>query len=326
MTDRAELLLDDLLGGPAALADLLDAYDDPESPLSGAGARPVRVVFTGLGSSRYAALSAEASVRVSGIATAVEYASTSRPIPPAKDLVLVAISASGGTREVVEAARRHRGTSHVIAVTNDRDSRLAREADVVLPLFAGAERSGVATRTYRATLAVLGLLAGRWQVEPTTTHTLRPGVDALSRVIGSTGPWLAAACDRLDGAPAIDVLADAADLGLAEQAALMLREGPRLPAVAHETADWLHTGVYVAFPGHQAVLFAGSAADEEVVRTVARRGGETLVVGPPVDGSAQSVAFAPSTGVVERAIVQSVVAELLATELWRRTGASDKGT
>ena len=46
-------------------------------------------------------------------------------------------------------------------------------------------------------------------------------------------------------------------LGLAEQAALMLREAPRLPAVAHETGDWLHTAVYLAFPGHRALMFSG---------------------------------------------------------------------
>ena len=324
MTDRVELLLDDIADAPVALASLCDAYADPASPLSRVGARPARVVLSGLGSSRYAALAVESSIRAGGIATTVEYASTSAPTEPAADLVFVAISASGGTREVVEGARRHRGIGRVIAVTNREDSALAEAADVVLPLFAGEERSGVATRSFRATLAVLGLLADTWLTEP-ALDTVRPCVGALSQVIGSKDDWLAEACDRLDGARAIDVLADATDLGLAEQAALMLREGPRLPAVAYETSDWLHTGVYLAFPGHRALLFGGSAADRDVVRTIIGRGGDTVVVGPRVDGSAQSIVVETGASGVQRAIVQSVVAEVLAAELWGRTGAIDKG-
>ena len=72
--------------------------------------------------------------------------------------MFIAISASGRTPEVIEAARRHRGSSLVVGLTNDPGSPLAGEADIVLPLLAGEERSGVASRTFRATVAVLGLV------------------------------------------------------------------------------------------------------------------------------------------------------------------------
>lgn len=325
MSDRAELLLDDILGAPAALARLMDAYGDAESPLARIGARPTRVVFSGLGSSRYAANAVEAALRSAGIATVVEYASTSAPVPPAEDLVLVAISASGGTREVVETARRHRGLSRVIVVTNREGSALAGQADVVLPLLAGEERSGVATRTFRATLAVLGMLGLHWRDgQSYARDVLEPAIASLAHLIETRDAWLAEACDRLDGAPAIDVLADAADLGLAEQAALMLREAPRLPAAAHDTGDWLHTAVYLAAPGHRALLFAGAQSDEEVVATIARRGGQTIVAGPPVAGAAQAIPVGSTGGSLEMSIIRSVIAELLSAELWRRTDAVDK--
>jgi fructoselysine-6-P-deglycase FrlB-like protein len=148
----------------------------------------------------------------------------------------------------------------------------------------------------------------------------------LSKVIGSRDTWLSEAADRLDRAPAIDVLADAPDLPLADQAALMLREAPRLPAVAHETGDWLHTAVYLALPGHRALLFSGARADEAVVRTIAGRGGETIVVGPTVAGGVQTIGPQLPTRGVESLIVRSVVAELLAYELWQRADGTDKGT
>ena len=96
-------------------------------------------------------------------------------------------------------------------------------------------------------------------------------------------------------------------LGVAEQAALMLREAPRLPAHAATTADWLHTGVYLAWPGHRLVLYPGSAADEEVGATAERRGVSLAAIAPGADDP------------IVRAIVDSVVMECVAADLWRRT-------
>ena len=310
MIDRVELLRDDILGGPAALQRLLTAYDAPDSPLTAVTtALPARrrFAFSGMGSSRYAALIAASDLRASGESAWVEYASSGRPTQPASDLAFVAISASGRTAEVIAAARRHRGKSIVVAVTNDPGSPLASEADHVLPLHAGAEASGFATRTFRATVAVLALLAGR------TPATLASTVAELAVAIESAHPWVPETADSIDGAPAIDVLADASVLGLADQAALMLREAPRLPAVAHDTGDWLHTAVYLAIPGHRVLLFPGAAADAEVIATVERRGGMVLTI-PSVRAEADPF---------RRAIVESVSAELLSAELWRRIAAEE---
>ena len=93
-----------------------------------------------------------------------------------------------------------------------------------------------------------------------------------------------------------------------------MREAPRLPAHAWETGDWLHTGVYLALPGHRVVSFPGSAADAVVAATVERRGGAVV-----------TVAAGRTRSSVERAIVDSVVAERLAAALWRRASATESG-
>lgn len=310
MTDRVDQLVADILDGPAALQRLLAAYDGPGSPLVGlmpALQSRARIAFTGLGSSRYAAMIAASDLRAAGASAWVEYASTGAPTAPAPDLALVAISASGRTAEVIASARRHRGTSLVVGVTNDPDSELASAADHVLPLNAGAEAAGIATRTFRASVAVLAMLAAR------TPPSLAGTVSDLSTAIEGRDDWLPDISEALDGASAIDVLADAAMLGLAEQAALMLREAPRLPATAHDTGDWLHTAVYLALPGHRALLFPGAASDTEVIATIERRGGAVIRV-PGADA-------APERDPFRRAIVESVVGELIAAELWRRTSA-----
>ena len=188
------------------------------------------------------------------------------------------------------------------------ESPLASEADHVLPLLAGSEGSGIATRTFRATVAVLAMLVGH------STASLSATVAELAVAIESAEPWVTDTAAAIDGAPAIDVVADASILGLADQAALMLREAPRLPATAHDTGDWLHTAVYLAIPGHRVLLFPGANAEAEVISTVERRGG---VVVPVPSAMTEANPFG-------RAIVESVYAELLAAELWRRTTAEER--
>ena len=67
------------------------------------------------------------------------------------------------------------------------------------------------------------------------------------------------------------------------------------------------------------MLFGGTPYDETLVRTIAGRGGKTLVVGSPVEGAALVVGLPRSTpeDTLGRGLVRSVVAELLSAELWR---------
>jgi fructoselysine-6-P-deglycase FrlB-like protein len=299
--DRAALFEADVVASADALARILD--EAPRAALAPSEGQPGRLALVGLGSSRFAALIVASHLRAAGWDAWAEYASSDPGPPPARDLTLVAISASGRTPELVETAVRHRGTSRVVAVTNDPGSPLAGEADAVVPLLAGEEASGIACRTFRATVAALAMLGG------VAADDLRPAAVALARRIESRADWVGPIADGLDGAPSIDVLADASLLGLAEQAALMLREAPRLPARAYDTGDWLHVGVYLALPGHRALMYPGTRADVEAIATVERRGGMALRVEPA------------SGRPILRALADSVVAELVAAELWRRAVA-----
>jgi hypothetical protein len=95
----------------------------------------------------------------------------------------------------------------------------------------------------------------------------------------------------------------------------MLREAPRLPAQAVETADWGHTDVYLALPGHRILRTPGSPADAELGSIVARRGGAVIdLPGPAGDPAPLSTA-----------IHGSVRAELLAAELWDRASSTEAG-
>jgi fructoselysine-6-P-deglycase FrlB-like protein len=296
--DRVTDFEADIAASADSLADSLAAWGSAIHPIA-AGRR---ICFAGLGSSRYAAMVVAGDLRARGRTAWVEHAGGGTA--PADDLVFVAISSSGRTPEVVEAARAHRSMSQVIAVTNRPDSPLAAVADRVVSLGAGEETSGIACRTFRATIAALALLGG---TDPADLDDVPAGL--AERQAAAARSRVAEAAGALDHAPAIDVLAPSPLLGIAEQAALVLREAPRLPAHAFESADWLHVGVYQAWPGHRILRFVGSPADAEIDAVAARRGVEVVDIAP----------VGPTSRPLAEAIVRSIDAECLALELWHRT-------
>jgi len=296
---RPELFADDVLGAPATLAAPAPGLESIRR-LAG---RARRVLFLGMGSSRFAALDAAALLRGHGIDAAAEMASTGRPQPPGADTLVLAISATGGSDETVAAMRSHLGTSMVVGVTSVATSAIGSEADACLEI-AGDGPSGVACASYRSTVAVLrdvcGLLVPA--AAPPTGWRERAAA-AAGDLLDRRGEWLPRTVESLRGGP-VHVLAPAERLGAAEQSALMLREVPRVPAYACETGDWSHVDVYLTKrPGYRALLLPGSAYEDEVRQWQAERGFTLVTVETPGDADV-------------RPLVETLVCELLSAELW----------
>jgi glutamine---fructose-6-phosphate transaminase (isomerizing) len=307
---RPDLFRDDVADTPAALRRVVDAHAGLESLALDAK----RVLFVGMGSSRYAALNAAAHLRSLGRDAHAEHASTGAPQPPEPGLLVVAISAGGGSRETIAAARRHRGTSTVVGITNRPGGALAAEVDMCLELHTGDEVSGVACRSYTNTLALLLLLCG---IDPAR---LRTAAGASAGLIETTPGWLGAAAEVL-GRPAIHVLAPAERLGSAEQSALMLREVPRVRTDACETGDWSHVDVYLSkLPGLGLVLLRGSAWEAEVMEWATSRDCPVVTVGGEVSGAALDVPLQGADDPIVRMLAEVRVCELVAAELQARHG------
>jgi glutamine---fructose-6-phosphate transaminase (isomerizing) len=280
-------------------ADILaepEALERVAGELGGAGLERLleapRVLFLGMGSSAYAAANAAALLRSRGADAHVELASTGTPQPPSPDTAAVVISASGGSSETVEAMRRHLGTSRVVALTNRAGSPLAEHADVCVDVLAGEEAGGIACRSFACTQAVLALMCGR------------PADEIRRTAEAAAGVWAAAPAERF---------------GTAQQSALMLREAPRIVADACETGDWLHVDVYLTKrPRYALLLLTGSRYDAEVLEWRAKREFAVFAVGDGIAGADLHIPFPGAGEHTVAAIAATVVAELLAAELWRR--------
>lgn len=317
--ERAPLFLADVLDKPATLAALADAYEGPASPLAelpASGLAGKRVVLVGLGSSRYAALRAAHRLRSAGTAAVAERAS-SVASPPGPDTVLVAISASGTTPEVVEAVLRHRGLSLVVVMTNDPGAQLARHADVVLPLLAGREAGGVSCLTYACTQALLSLLCERLLEQRSDTETIRRGAESCSSLLERREAWLEPLSVLVAGAPIVHVIGTGERYASACQSALMLRECPRVTAVACDAGDWLHVDVYLTVrQGYAALLLGSSPYDEAILGWIRERGGRAATIGFAAPGSAKTVRYQGDDDPDVAVLVETTVTELVAAQLW----------
>jgi glucosamine--fructose-6-phosphate aminotransferase (isomerizing) len=319
-----EPYLADLEGKPEALEALAGALEERD-PFDGLPVGIRRVVFLGMGSSRYAAGVAALRLRAAGVDAVAEYGSAAAGNPPSGDTLVVAISASGGSRETLDALSRHRGKSPVVALTNTPGSPVTEGADLVVEMLAGEERGGVSCRTFQHTLALLLALQARLTGERTDVPGLiRRAADATSDLLDRRGTWLADALTLLDGPHGVYTIAPAERLSSAEQSALMFREGPRRPAGACETGDWAHVDVYLTKTlDYRAILFPGSRYDGQAMEWVRQRGSTVLAVGGTAEGGAlagvHTVRYAGDDDPDVALLSETLVAELVAGTWWART-------
>src|SRR5207302_3369523 len=117
----------------------------------------------GCGTAHHAAMSGRYMLaEFGGLATTTAVASEMSLITPSlsRDSLVIALSQSGETVDVLEAVRaaKHQGAT-VAALVNSAGSALDRMADLSILLQCGPERCVLATKSYTAKLAVLAMAA-----------------------------------------------------------------------------------------------------------------------------------------------------------------------
>lgn len=301
---------DDLARIPEALGDLSVLLErglpglGEVAVLGGAVAqltgRPPRVLILGMGSSAYAADVVAREARESGAWVVAELASTRALPAPAEDLLIIAVSATGGSVEVLDAARRYAGDGRLIAVTNTVGSPLEAMADLTVGQHAGPELSGIACRSFRHTLVVLrALIAAVFDSNHPVQAKLaelpalaRAAAEANATLLARTADWLEPVSEALAAPLGTWVLAPVERLSSSRQSALMLREIPRRPAYASETGDWSHVDVYLTkTQEYRALIFAGSAWDQQALDWMVQRGSRWVAVSGDLPGAEVTVRF-----------------------------------
>jgi glutamine---fructose-6-phosphate transaminase (isomerizing) len=210
--------------------------------------------------------------------------------------VVVSVSQSGRSPDIValQAAARQAGAL-AIAIVNDETSPLAGDADAMLPLHAGAERSVAATKTFMTSAVALAALVAEWR-----------GDDAMRRAVAALPSALAEALSvdwsamepALEAAQSAYVLGRGPALPMALEAALKLKETAVLHAEAFSGAEVMHGPLQLVGEGFPVIAFrprdAAHAAMGEAVGRLAGAGGTVFVAEP--GGKGRGVLAAASCG------------------------------
>jgi glucosamine--fructose-6-phosphate aminotransferase (isomerizing) len=154
-------LFDEILQQTQSFRAMIDFYRAQADTLCIPIKGMPRLVLTGMGSSFHAGMIAALHLNRLGVpACAYEAVDLLNYAPAILDdqMVLVYISQSGSSGEVLPLIERIGSQVYLVGVTNDTNSPLAQRAQRVLPMCAGKETL-VATKTYTNCLAILWMAA-----------------------------------------------------------------------------------------------------------------------------------------------------------------------
>ena len=279
-----------------------------------------RVVLIGMGSSAYAGGVAAARMRARGLIVSSELASST--LLPSWDeaTLVVATSASGGSAETLDALSRLPESVHKVALTNTAGSAIAQRCDAVVDLMAEPEVGGVACRSYQHTLALLLALECHLTVSgmDALATAVAASADASAYLLDTETDWRLEVSEPLLGPSGTYLAAPAHRFCSAQQGALMLREGPRLPAVGCETGDWSHVDVYLTkTTDYRLLVFAGSEWEAQLAEWTIARGSTVVGVGGNVEGAQYNLRYPGDADDTVRLMTEVLVPELIAARAWQ---------
>lgn len=315
---KPDLFLADLHRKPEVLRALA-AHLRSADPWAVLARRPERVVLLGMGSSAYAAGVAAARLRARGVLAVAELASSDLLPDWGPETLVVAISASGSSRETLDALDRLPAGPTTVALTNTPGSALTERCDHTVLLEAEQEEGGVACRSFQHTLVLLMALEA---------HLLDAPLDALAGVVERSAAasqhlldgadsWLPEVTSLVAGPDGTHLAAPARRLASAQQGALMLREGPRRFAVGCEAGDWAHVDVYLTKnTDYRLIVFAGSTWDDGILEWTSPRGTIVVAVGGEFPGAAYELRYPHDEVDDVRLLTEVLVPELVAARLW----------
>ncbi len=250
------------------------------------GLDPPVVITCARGSSDHAATFAKYLIETRALTPVASHAPSvssiySTPWRKLEGALFLAISQSGRSPDLVVSARAAREAgAFVVAFVNEADSPLSEAAEVTIPLLAGPEGSVAATKSFiAALLALIGLVAS-WTEAQDLQQALVRAPETLRQA------W------SLDWSPALPLLADAASLfvlgrglslGIAQEAALKLKETCGLHAEAYSAAEVKHGPMAIVGVGFPVLMLPTNdearEAFEPLARDFAARGARVLTAG-----------------------------------------------
>jgi len=311
--------LRDLLHQPQALAETATQLN--ESPALEKLANQFHrkefrsVVLTGMGSSFHALHSLQNALIAWGTTAVMVETSElvhyqSRLLGPST--LLVAVSQSGQSAEIIRLLKMHRKRSRLIGVTNTPNSPLARHSDGVLVTRAGAEYS-VSCKTYVSALLALG-----WLADLLAGRNLRTSQKELAGAASLADSYLKSWRSHtdefgsvLDGVRNLFLAGRGVSLSAVGTGGLIVKESSQVPAEGMSSAAFRHGPLEMVSERTFVLVFEGDPKtrklNRQLFKDIRDHGGKAELV-------ARQSAFAPCALPVAPAAVQPIL-EILPVQM-----------
>jgi glutamine---fructose-6-phosphate transaminase (isomerizing) len=265
----------DLLDQPRALRKAIDGLADPPSFASLSrqlhAGKYRHILLTGMGTSLFALYPLHLALSRQGINSHwIETAELLLGFDGLyrRDTLLIAVSQSGESAEIVNLMRHAREFGQVLGVTNNPSSSLGRHAGTVLELHSGLECT-VSCKSYLNTLAVLHWLRAAFcREEPDMAlRELQTAQRAVHRYLTQwrkhVNRWLA----LTEGIHSVFITGRAESLATTAAAGLILKESTRHHAEGMSCAAFRHGPLEMADDAALVLIYASDTR----VRTPNRR-------------------------------------------------------
>jgi glucosamine--fructose-6-phosphate aminotransferase (isomerizing) len=299
--------LRDILSQPHALEQTLQGLK--ESNGLGDLAKQVkrgkfqRILLTGMGSSLYALYPLNLELVGHGLTALMVETSElvhyeGRFVDP--KTLIIAVSQSGRSAEMVRLLDMNRKRSALVAVTNTLDSPLALRADVVVPTCAGQEFS-VSCKTYVTALMVLRWI-GDTLCGKDSRRTLRELKQAVSAVAGYLAGWeghVQGLTGEFSNIEHLFFVGRGASLAAVCTGALVVKESDRFHAEGMSSAAFRHGPFEMLSPETFVLVFSGDAKtrnlNRQLLRDVREQRGRAELLGHDGSLAALRLPAAPSS-------------------------------
>jgi len=283
--------LQDIRDQPSALRDTLGGLERPSRLMQLADTLShgdmQRLVLTGMGSSFHALHPLYLQLISSGFGSMMvetsELVQYQTRLLDSKTL-LVAVSQSGQSAEVLRLLELNRNASPVIAVTNTPDSTLAKRAQVSLVTRAGSEYS-VSCKTYVTTLMMLKWLGDALcgTSAEQSRHELEGSVFLVSSYLSNWKSHVEELASRMRGISDLLVVGRGASLAAVGAGALITKESAHFHAEGMSSAAFRHGPFEMLSPKIFVAVFSGDdktrALNQRLCRDIQESGGNAELIG-----------------------------------------------
>lgn len=234
--------------------------------------------------------------RMVALATPSLYSIYRRP-PRFGNALVLGISQSGKSPDIVSVlAEARRQGALTAAITNFPDSDLARQAEHVITLHAGEERSIAATKTYTASLAAIAALSAEWAGDESMQQALSAIPDHVASIL-AVSPQIGALTERYRYMRDCVVLGRGYNYATAFEFALKLKELTYTIAEPYSTADFLHGPLALIEHGFPAFVIAPSGVllpeMKRFMETLKQREAEIIVISDDAEALAMGRTVIP---------------------------------